>query len=53
MLRAMRQWQQAPDLATIRDPEALTKLPAGERNAREALWAEVGALVDRAQNNAP
>jgi hypothetical protein len=52
-MSAMRQWQQAPDLAGIRDPEALAQLPAGERNACEALWAEVQALIDRARKNAP
>jgi serine/threonine-protein kinase len=49
----MRSWQQAPDLAGIRDPAALAKLPESERKECEALWAEVQALIDRAQKNAP
>jgi serine/threonine-protein kinase len=48
----MRRWQQDPDLAAVRDPDALAQLPEGERKACEALWAEVQALVDRAQKNA-
>jgi tetratricopeptide (TPR) repeat protein len=50
---AMRRWQHEPDLAGIRDPEALAQLPEGERNECEALWAEVQALFDRARKNAP
>jgi serine/threonine-protein kinase len=49
---ALLRWQQDPDLAGIRDPEALAQLPDGERNACEALWAAVQALVDRAQKTA-
>ncbi len=50
---AMRHWQQDPDLAGIRNPEALAQLPDGERKECEALWAEVQALIDRAQKTAP
>jgi serine/threonine-protein kinase len=51
--RAASRWRQDPNLAGIRDPEALAQLPEGERNACEAFWAEVQALFDRAQKNAP
>jgi serine/threonine-protein kinase len=50
---ALRPWQQDPDLAGIRDPEALAQLSAGERKDFETLWAEVRALIDRAQKNGP
>jgi serine/threonine-protein kinase len=53
VLRALRPWQQDPDLAGIRDPEALARLPEAERKELEALWAEVQALLDRAQENSP
>jgi hypothetical protein len=49
----MRHWQHDPDLAGIRDPDALAQLPEGERKECEAFWAEVQALVDRAEKNAP
>jgi serine/threonine-protein kinase len=51
--RTMSHWQHDPDLAGIRDPKALAQLPEGQRNDCEALWAEVRALIDRAQKTAP
>jgi tetratricopeptide (TPR) repeat protein len=51
--RAMTRWQQDPDFAGIRGPEALAQLSAGERTECEALWREVEALTDRAQESAP
>jgi tetratricopeptide (TPR) repeat protein len=51
--QAVRQWQQAPDLAGIRNPAALAQLTEAERNEAEALWAEVQALLDRTQKSAP
>jgi tetratricopeptide (TPR) repeat protein len=48
---AMRHWQHEPDLAGIRDPEALARLPEAERKECEALWAEVQALIDRARKS--
>ena len=36
---------QGPDLAGIRDPAAVAKLPANEREACEKLWADVAALL--------
>jgi serine/threonine-protein kinase len=49
----LRRWQWNRDLAGIRDPEALARLPEDERKEWEALWAEVQALLDRAQKMAP
>ena len=37
-------WKQDGDLAGVRDPAALAKLPADERQAFAQLWADVGAL---------
>jgi tetratricopeptide (TPR) repeat protein len=51
--RTMRHWKQDPDLAGIRDTEALAQLPEAERKECEALWAQVQALIDRAQKPAP
>ncbi len=45
----MRHWQQDTDLAGIRDKAALDKLPAEERQAFTQLWADVAALLQKAQ----
>jgi serine/threonine-protein kinase len=37
-----------PDLASIRDPSALTRLTEPERTMWQALWAEVDALLKQA-----
>jgi serine/threonine-protein kinase len=42
-------WQAEPDLAGIREPRAMDKLPADEREEWLALWNEVGAVLNRAQ----
>jgi tetratricopeptide (TPR) repeat protein/serine/threonine protein kinase len=43
----MAWWLKDSDLATVRDPEPLAKLPAAERPEWEKLWAEVRALRDQ------
>jgi serine/threonine-protein kinase len=47
--RTLRHWQQDPDLAGLRDQDALAKLPEPERDACRRLWAEVDALLRRAR----
>jgi hypothetical protein len=47
LLRTVDGWRETPDLAGIRDPEALAKLPEAERRSWQALWAEVEALEKR------
>jgi serine/threonine-protein kinase len=42
-------WRQDPDLAGIRDPEALAKLPAEEQQGWRALWTDVDALLKKTQ----
>jgi serine/threonine-protein kinase len=42
-------WQAEPDLAGIRDPSAMDKMPADEREECLTLWQEVGSLLKRAQ----
>ena len=49
--QTMRHWQQDTDLAGIRDAAALAKLPADEQKACTQLWADVAALLKKA--NAP
>jgi hypothetical protein len=46
--RALGQWQRDPDLAGVRGREALDRLPDGERERWQGLWAEVGALLEQA-----
>jgi serine/threonine-protein kinase len=45
-LQRLRHWRNDPDLAGLRDPAALSKLPAGEQQVCKGFWAEVVALVN-------
>jgi serine/threonine-protein kinase len=47
--QALRHWQQDSDLAGLRDAAALAQLPAEERAACAKLWADVAALLKRAE----
>jgi serine/threonine-protein kinase len=51
--RALTRWQVNPDLAGLRDPQALALVPPGEREECRALWNEVRALWRRAQSAEP
>jgi hypothetical protein len=46
-------WAIDPDLAGVRDPEALAKLPEAEREEWQALWTDVYALVKKAEAARP
>jgi hypothetical protein len=48
-LDRLRWWQQEPDLAALRDRDAVMKLPAGEQQACQKLRAEVEALLAKAR----
>jgi Flp pilus assembly protein TadD len=41
-------WRSDGRLAYVREPEALARLPQGERKQWEAFWAEVEAMIKRA-----
>jgi serine/threonine-protein kinase len=43
----LRHWQKTPDLAGLRDDDALAKLPEAEREACRKLWADVESLGTR------
>jgi len=45
----LQHWQKVPDLAGLRDKDAVDKLPQAERDACRKLWADVAALLKRAQ----
>ncbi len=44
----LRWWPKDPDLSTVRDADALAKLPETERKDWLALWGEVDALMRKA-----
>jgi eukaryotic-like serine/threonine-protein kinase len=46
--KTLTHWQGDPDLAGVRDPEALAKLPETERAEWQKLWAEVKGLLEKA-----
>jgi tetratricopeptide (TPR) repeat protein len=45
----MQHWQQDPDLAGVRGPDALAGLPDDERAAWRQLWADVADLLAKAE----
>jgi tetratricopeptide (TPR) repeat protein len=46
--QTLQHWQQDADLASVRDKEALAKLPEAERAAWQQLWADVEKLLKKA-----
>jgi serine/threonine-protein kinase len=46
---ALTRWQKEPDLACVRDPSELDKLPDDERKEYLALWADVAAILARTE----
>jgi tetratricopeptide (TPR) repeat protein len=49
----LRHWKGDIDLAGVRDPDALARLPEGERAAWRTLWADVEALLKRSEGRTP
>ena len=50
--QTLKHWHQDSDLAGIRDAAALAKLPAQERTDCQQLWADVAALLQKAEGRA-
>ena len=48
-LRTLQHWQRDPDLAGVRDAEALAKLPETERDEWGSLWLDVVRLMSDSQ----
>jgi hypothetical protein len=48
----MKHWQEDTDLAGLRSEAALAKLPAAERAPFTQLWADVAALLKKAETSA-
>jgi Flp pilus assembly protein TadD len=49
VFRQMKDWLADPDFAGVRGPEALAKLPEGERPDWQKLWADVEELLAKAR----
>ena len=47
--RSLSMWKADPDLAPLRDPAALAKLPLEERQSWQAFWRDVDDLLKRAE----
>ena len=45
----LQHWQQEADLAGLRDPARVERLPAAEQAECRALWRDVAALLERAR----
>jgi tetratricopeptide (TPR) repeat protein len=45
----MKHWQKDTDLAGLRDPAALAKLPVEEQQACAQVWADVAALLKKVE----
>jgi hypothetical protein len=48
----MQRWLADPPFAGVRAPEALARLPEGERQRWQKLWADVADTLARAQGKA-
>ena len=49
VLQVLTRWRTDPDLAGLREPAELDKLPADERKDCLAFWDEVGGVLNRTQ----
>jgi serine/threonine-protein kinase len=49
VIQALRHWLNNPDLAGLRDPQQIGRLPAEEQPACRRLWADVAALLRQAE----
>jgi serine/threonine-protein kinase len=47
--RTLRHWQANVDLAVLREPSALDKLPPAERQEWRVLWADVAVVLARTE----
>ncbi|HZW33338.1 MAG TPA: tetratricopeptide repeat protein, partial [Isosphaeraceae bacterium] len=53
IIKTLQSWKADPDLASLRDPAALAKLPREEQDACRALWTEVDTLLARFRTTEP
>lgn len=50
ILQQLTHWRSDPDLASVRDPQTLDRLPENERAGWQALWRDVDELAKRVAN---
>ena len=53
ILQTLQHWKADRDLAGLRSPAALAKLPPDEQKACQALWADVDVLLAKSQGTNP
>jgi hypothetical protein len=53
LLRSVYPWRREPNLAAIRDADALRALPPEQQAQCRALWRDVNALLMRAEAATP
>jgi tetratricopeptide (TPR) repeat protein len=53
VVTTIRWWPRDPDLATVRDADALAKLPEAERKDWQAFWKEYDALMCKGGETKP
>jgi Protein kinase domain len=46
---ALNRWRKDPDLAGLREPDLLARLPAAESRAWREMWKEIDAQIERAR----
>jgi hypothetical protein len=45
----LKRWRTDPDLAGLREPDFLDRLPVDESRACRELWKEIDAQIERAR----
>ena len=50
-MQTLGHWKVDMNMAGVRDPEALAKLPEPERKEWQSLWSDVDSLLERAQGH--
>jgi eukaryotic-like serine/threonine-protein kinase len=53
IVQTFQHWRNDSDLASVRDVDAIAKLPEAEQASWRRLWEEVGALQKRAEQGRP
>jgi hypothetical protein len=48
-VKTLQHWQTDPDLAGLREPQPVAKLPEVEQETCRKLWADVAALLKKTQ----
>jgi eukaryotic-like serine/threonine-protein kinase len=50
IVSTLRRWQLEPELAGLREPDHIATLPADEQQMLQSFWAELDALLKRAEH---